>query len=220
MKEDPKKQERITVWLIEDNAAFRTNLTEILNASGGIRCNRNFSTCEEALESMKAEQELPQVVLIDLSLPGMSGIEGLKLIRALEPEIKCIVLTGSDRQKNVFDAICAGAAGYLLKNTLAEQIIRSIEDVVAGGASLDPHVASMVLDAFPKSNAPDNEFGLTEREVEVLQYLASGKIVKQISEQLNLSPHTIKFHVGNIYKKLNVQSQAGAVAKGIRKGII
>lgn len=214
------KENRINVWLIEDNAAFRTNLTEILDAADGIRCDRNFSSCEEALESLKAEKKYPEVILIDLSLPGMSGIDGMKLIRSVNTNIKCIVLTGSERQKDVFDAICAGASGYLLKNTIVEQIIRSIEDVVEGGASLDPHVASMVLDAFPKSKKTSNEFDLTEREIEVLQYLASGKIVKQISDQLNLSPHTIKFHIGNIYKKLNVRSQAGAVAKGIRRGII
>ncbi|MDF7800170.1 response regulator transcription factor [Pontiellaceae bacterium B1224] len=219
-KANVKNKGPVRVWLIEDNAAFRTNLTEILNADSGIRCDRNFSSCEEALECLEMEKRHPQVILIDLSLPGMSGIEGLKLIRPLNPDIKCIMLTGSDRQKHVFDSICAGAAGYLLKNTVVEQIIRSIEDVMEGGASLDPHVASMVLDSFPKKQTQKNEFDLTEREVEVLQYLASGKIVKQISDELNLSSHTIKFHIGNIYKKLNVQSQAGAVAKGIRRGII
>ncbi|MDF7809032.1 response regulator transcription factor [Pontiellaceae bacterium B12219] len=219
-KENTMKKGAISVWLIEDNAAFRTNLAETLNAVETMYCDHDFSSCEEALECLESEKRHPQVILIDLSLPGMSGIEGLQRIRARNKKIRCIVLTGSDRQKNVFDAICAGAAGYLLKNTIFEQITRSIEDVMEGGASLDPHVASLVLDSFPKKKTEGNEFDLTEREVEVLQYLASGKIVKQISDQLNLSPHTIKFHIGNIYKKLNVQSQAGAVAKGIRKGII
>lgn len=214
------KVNRINVWLIEDNASFRTNLTEILDEADGIRCDRNFSSCEEELESLKAGKQHPEVNQIDHSLPGMSGIDGLKLIRSVNANIKCIVFAGSERQKDVFGAICAGASGYLLKNTIVEQVIRSIEDVVEGGASLDPHVASMVLDAFPKGKKAANEFDLTEREIEVLQYLASGITVKHISDQLNLSPHTIKFHIGNIYRKLNVQSQAGAVAKGIRQGII
>ncbi len=210
----------ITLWIIEDNAAFRSNLSESLNETDNIRCERDFSSCEETLEYLNGSAEPPQLILVDLSLPGMSGIEGLGHLKAGYPDVRCIVLTGSDKQKDVFDAICAGAAGYLLKNTSIEQIIHSIEDVMEGGASLDPHVASMVLNAFPKDNAPPKEYDLTDREIEVLQHLADGKIIKEISAIMDLSPHTVKFHVANTYKKLNVQSQAGAVAKGIRKGII
>ncbi|BDS07802.1 DNA-binding response regulator [Oceaniferula spumae] len=210
----------VTLWLIEDNAAFRSNLTETLNSVDQIQCTRNFSSCEEALESLQETADRPQVMLIDISLPGMSGIEGLTQILVIDPDIKCIVLTGSDKKQDVFHAICAGASGYLLKNTSIEQIVQSIEDVIEGGASLDPHVASMVLNAFPKSNTPPKQHDLTEREVEVLKHLADGLIIKEISDLMNLSPHTVKFHVANTYKKLNVQSQAGAVAKGIRKGII
>jgi DNA-binding NarL/FixJ family response regulator len=213
-------QEPVLIWLIEDHAAFRTNLTEIVNASATVRCERNFSSCEEALECLESEKRHPQVMLIDLALPGMGGIEGLAKIRALDPEIKCIVLTSSERKKNVIDAICAGALGYLLKSLAVEQIIRSIEDVMQGGASLDPQVASLVLDAFPKRRKPNDEFDLTEREIDVLQALATGKIIKEIADEMNLSTNTVKFHIANTYKKLNVQSQAGAVAKGIRKGII
>lgn len=210
----------ITLWIIEDNAAFRSNLSEILNDTDHIRCERDFSSCEETLEYLQGPVDPPQLMLVDLSLPGMSGIEGLRHIKAGYPDVRCIVLTGSDKQKDVFDAICAGAAGYLLKNTNIEQIIHSIEDVMEGGASLDPHVASMVLNAFTKDNAPAREYDLTDREIEVLQHLADGKSIKEISNIMDLSPHTVKFHVANTYKKLNVQSQAGAVAKGIRKGII
>lgn len=206
--------------MIEDHAAFRTNLTEIVNASDVIRCERNFSSCEEALECLEFEKVHPEVMLVDLALPGMDGIEGLSKIREIDPNIKCIMLTSSERQKHVVDAIQAGASGYLLKSVAFEQIIRGIEDVMEGGASLDPQVASMVLEAFPKRNLAGNEFDLTEREIEVLQSLATGKIIKEIADELNLSSNTVKFHIANTYKKLNVQSQAGAVAKGIRKGII
>lgn len=214
------RKKTVTIWMIEDHAAFRTNLTEIINASGHIRCTKNFSSCEEAIESLASSAKHPHVMLIDLALPGMHGIEGLEKIRSLDPEIKCIMLTSSERQKHVVDAIRAGASGYLLKSVAFEQIIRGIEDVVQGGASLDPQMASLVLDAFPKKNAAGNEFDLTEREIEVLQSLATGKIIKEIADELNLSANTVKFHIANTYKKLNVQSQAGAVAKGIRKGII
>ncbi len=213
-------ESHIMLWIIEDNAAFRSNLAETLNATERMSCPRDFSSCEEALECLHSATNKPQLILVDLSLPGMSGIEGLKHIRAEHPDIRCIVLTGSDKQKDVFDSICAGAAGYLLKNSNIEEIIHSIEDVMACGASLDPHVASMVLNAFPKSNTPPKDHDLTDREIEVLEHLSNGKTIKKISDVMNLSPHTVKFHVANTYKKLNVQSQAGAVAKGIRKGII
>ncbi|WP_372795818.1 response regulator [Pontiella sp.] len=214
------KKTIIKIWMIEDHAAFRTNLSEIVNTSGHIRCERDFSSCEEALECLEAEKKHPDVMLIDLALPGMNGIEGLNAIRKIDPDIKCIVLTSSERQKHVVDAIREGACGYLLKSVAFDQIIRGIEDVMQGGASLDPQIASLVLDAFPKKNNAGNEFDLTEREIEVLQSLATGKIIKEIADELNLSTNTIKFHIANTYKKLNVQSQAGAVAKGIRKGII
>ncbi|VGO15675.1 Transcriptional regulatory protein DegU [Pontiella desulfatans] len=214
------KRKTVKTWMIEDHAAFRTNLTEIINASGTIRCDRNFSSCEEALECLEAEMEHPEVMLVDIALPGMDGIEGLGRIREIDPTIKCIMLTSSERQKHVVEAIRTGASGYLLKSVAFEQIIRGIKDVMEGGASLDPQMASLVLDAFPKKNTAGNEFDLTEREIEVLQALATGKIIKEIADDLNLSANTVKFHIANTYKKLNVQSQAGAVAKGIRKGII
>jgi DNA-binding NarL/FixJ family response regulator len=215
-----KNKSAIHIWMIEDHAAFRTNLVEIVNASGTIRCERDFSSCEEALECLANEKKHPEVMLIDLALPGMNGIEGLQKIKRIAPKIKCIMLTSSERQKHVVDAIRTGADGYLLKSVAFDQIIRGIEDVMQGGASLDPQVASMVLDAFPKKNTAGNEFELTEREIEVLQSLATGKIIKEIADELHLSSNTIKFHIANTYKKLNVQSQAGAVAKGIRRGII
>ena len=209
-----------TLWIIEDNAAFRSNLAETLNTTPSIHCRRDFSSCEEALEHLSVCAYKPEIMLIDLALPGMGGIDVLEILQINHPEIRCIVLTGSDKQKDVYDAICAGASGYLLKNSNVEDVIQSVEDVMDGGASLDPQVANMVLNAFPKGNTPKQEHDLTEREIEVLQHLSDGKIIKEISDLMNLSSHTVKFHVANTYKKLNVQSQAGAVAKGIRKGII
>ncbi|MGJ8657037.1 MAG: response regulator [Akkermansiaceae bacterium] len=218
------------IWIIEDNAPFRSNLAETLNETPNIQATRDFSTCEEAIEYLPKAARLPKLILMDLSLPGMSGIEGIEHIKAIYPDIRFIVLTGSDQQKDVFNAISKGASGYQLKNTGIDQIISGIQDVMAGGASLDPHVASMILGAFPKSNGKKNanrnstttpeEYDLTDREIEALELLAEGKSIKEISSILHLSPHTIKFHVANTYKKLNVQSQAAAVAKGIRKGII
>lgn len=221
-----QKLPNIDLWIIEDNAAFRSNLSEELNETKNICVRQDFSSCEEAIDHLPQANIIPQLILMDLSLPGISGIEGLEKIKVMSPEIHIIVLTGSDQKKDVFNAISKGAAGYLLKNTPIEQIIHGIEDVVLGGASLDPHVASMVLSAFSaagKQNSnkkPDEEHGLTSREIEVLELLAEGKSIKEISSLINLSSHTIKFHVANTYKKLNVQSQAGAVAKGIRRGII
>jgi len=214
------------LWIIEDNAAFRSNLAEVLNETENIEVRQDFSSCEEAIDHLPKAEVAPKLILLDLSLPGISGIEGLEKIKAMDPNIQVIVLTGSDQKKDVFNAISRGAAGYLLKNTPIDQIMNSISDVISGGASLDPHIASMVLGAFSaagkkgSAKKENNEHGLTNREIEVLELLAEGKSIKEISELINLSSHTIKFHVANTYKKLNVQSQAGAVAKGIRDGII
>lgn len=219
----------ITLWIIEDNAAFRSNLSEELNETKNIKARRDFSSCEEAIDYLPKATKIPQLILMDLSLPGIGGVEGMEKIKAMFPEILVIVLTGSDNKKDVFNAISRGADGYLLKNTPIDQIITGIEDVISGGASLDPHIASMVLGAFSAAGkksrnknktTAENDHGLTSREIEVLELLAEGKAIKEISEHIKLSSHTIKFHVANTYKKLNVQSQAGAVAKGIRRGII
>ncbi|MBK1831721.1 response regulator transcription factor [Verrucomicrobiaceae bacterium R5-34] len=208
------------LWLVEDNAAFRSNLAEMLNAIDHIDCSRDFPSCEEATEALRQCEEKPQAILVDISFPGMSGIEGLQHIQGIAPDIRCIVLTSSDKQQDIFNAISAGAAGYWLKHSSIDQLVRGIQDVMAGGASLDPQVTSIVLNAFPKSHTNPREHELTDREIEVLKHLADGLIIKEISDLLQLSPHTVKFHVANTYKKLNVQSQAGAVAKGIRMGII
>jgi len=188
------------IWIIEDNAAFRSNLSETLNDTNNIRSTRDFSSCEEAIQHLPKARKIPQLILMDLSLPGITGIEGIQKIKSNYPEMLFIVLTGSDQQQDVFNAIMSGANGYMLKNTSIDQIIHGIEDVMSGGASLDPHIASMVLNAFPKNDKQPKEHDLTDREVEVLELLAEGKAIKEISDSMNLSSHTIKFHVANTYK--------------------
>lgn len=211
----------IRTWLIEDHAVYRTNLAEALNSHATIQCDHDFSSCEDALETLDSLQgDLPHIVLVDLALPGMSGIEGIKQILLKDPSIKCIVVTVSENRRSVFDAIAAGAAGYLLKSAPFGKIIAGIQEVMGGGASLNGHIAKMILESLVKPSTPELDHTLTEREIQVLSHLAAGKSVKQIPDLLDVSIHTVKFHIANAYKKLHAKSQGEAVAKALRKGII
>ena len=212
----------IRTWLIEDHAVYRTNLAEALDSHESIECKHDFSSCEEGLEALRSSSkaELPHVVLVDLALPGMGGIEGIGHILGINPTIKCIVVTVSENRRTVFDAISAGASGYLLKDAPFDRIIDGIHEVMAGGASLNGHIAKMLLDAMPKSSAAAKDYDLTEREIQVLTELADGKAVKQIPDDLGISVHTVKFHIANAHTKLHVRSQGEAVAKAVREGII
>ena len=212
----------VRTWLIEDHEVYRTNLAEALGSHDSIQCDQAFSSCEEALsvmESLSAEA-FPHVVLIDMALPGMNGIQGIKEILLLDRGIKLIVVTVSANRRTVFDAIAAGAAGYLLKDAPFDRIIQSIHEVMGGKASLNGHIAKMILDDFQTSGTPDDDYHLTDREIQVLKQLAEERAVKQIPDALNISIHTVKFHIANAYKKLHAKSQGEAVAKAVRKGII
>ncbi|MBT3193849.1 MAG: response regulator transcription factor [Verrucomicrobia bacterium] len=212
----------IRTWLIEDHAVYRTNLAEALDSHDSIECKHDFSSCEEAIEALRlaSEADRPHVILVDLALPGMGGIEGIGHILGIDSSIKCIVVTVSENRRTVFDAISAGAGGYLLKDAPFDKIIDGIHEVIGGGASLNGHIAKMLLDAMPKSGAAGQDYDLTEREIQVLTELAEGKAVKQIPDALGISVHTVKFHIANAYTKLHVRSQGEAVAKAVREGII
>ena len=207
----------MTIWIVEDDAGYRRNLRSSLERENHIACSRVFSSCVELLDDIQQEVN-PDLVLMDLGLPDIGGVEGILRLKKLEPDITVIVLTVMEEKEKVLQALDAGAAGYLLKSSTMRQIVNGLEQVFLGGAALSPAVARMVLEEIRKPVSED--FHLSEREVIVLEQLAEGLSVKEIAAILGISRATAAFHLGNIYQKLNVQSQAGAVAKALREGII
>ena len=208
----------IRTWLIEDNRSFRNTVTRVLKqAGGGIDCQRVFSNPLEALTAL-AKETPPEVILLDIDLPEMSGLEAISRIKATAPETQIVMLTVSDDPDKVSRALCTGASGYLLKSASVDRIAEAVREVVTGGAPMTPRVARMVLQLLPRaSGVPANEPGLTARERDVLQLMTEGLAKKEIADRLSLSFHTVDTHIRNIYTKLHVHTRSGAVAKAMNE---
>jgi DNA-binding NarL/FixJ family response regulator len=205
-----------TVWLVEDNHTFRNTVGRVLNQVPGIECSRQFSDSESALAAFE-EGAVADVILLDVELPGLNGIDAVRRIKSLSPSTRVVMLTVFDDHDKIFRAICAGASGYLLKTSAAEKIVESIHEVQAGGAAMTPKVARSVLDMFARVSAPRHDYGLTGREQKVLELMTQGLIKKEIADQLSLSYHTVDTHLRNIYTKLHVHTRTGAVSKALKE---
>ena len=214
---------KIKILLVEDNPEFRNVIDLALKREKTFEPVSMVGTAERALRSLKDihPHEAPDVLLLDLNLPGISGIEALPQFRSLIPDTKIIILTQSNREADVVDAISRGASGYLLKSSGIKPIKDGIRTVMEGGASLDSHVAQYLLKKLRpgESNAVEESL-LTEREIEVLQHLADGLVKKEIAEALNISAFTVATHVRHIYEKLEVPNAPAAVSKAYRSGIL
>jgi DNA-binding NarL/FixJ family response regulator len=206
----------VGVWLVEDNHTFRNTVARVLNQAAGIECGRHFADSESALTALE-DGAVPDVVLLDVELPGLNGLEAVRRIKSLSPSTRVVMLTVFDDHDKVFRAICAGASGYLLKTSPVEKIIESIHEVMAGGAAMTPRVARSVLDMFTKLSAPRQDYGLTGREQKILELMTQGLIKKEIADQLGLSYHTVDTHLRNIYTKLHVHTRTGAVSKALKE---
>jgi DNA-binding NarL/FixJ family response regulator len=208
------------VWLIEDHADSRRVLARVLNRTSTLVCPCAFASCEEALAALRT-MPAPDVLLLDIGLPGMNGIEGIPHLKALAPGTHIIILTVFDDQDKVFRAICAGASGYLLKNADEEAIASAVREVMEGGAPVNPRIARLVLNMFATRAAPSKkEYGLTSREQEVLELIVHGLLKKEIADRLNLSYHTVDNHLRNIYSKLQVHTRSSAVAKAVSEHLL
>jgi DNA-binding NarL/FixJ family response regulator len=205
----------VEVWMIEDNHAFRNTVSRLLNQTEEIRCTNSFPACEDALTLMDTGATV-DVLLLDVELSGMNGIDGLRKIKAISPATRVVMLTVFEDHERVFRAICAGASGYLLKASPFDRIVDSVHQVMAGGSPMSPRVATSVLEMFTRMAEPKTDFGLTEREREVLELMKEGLTKKEIAGRLELSFHTVDDYLRNIYAKLHVHSQAGAVAKAMK----
>lgn len=212
--------EPIEILLIEDNQIFRRTLIDIINRSGKMVCQLGYGSAEAALKAIEDEDLAPEIILLDIGLPGMNGVACIPHLKKLIPAAKIIMLTIHDDDDNVFKAICAGASGYLLKDSPAKKIVQQISEVRLGGAPMNPHIARKVLEMFKKLTLAPGDYSLTSREKEILQCLVEGLTKKEIADKLFISYHTVDNHVRNIYEKLEVHSSSGAVAKALREHLL
>ncbi|MEM6646329.1 MAG: response regulator transcription factor [Bacteroidota bacterium] len=207
------------VWLIEDHALFRETIQALLNDQPAYTCPATFGSCEAALVAL-TEGALPDVILCDIGLPGMSGIEGVQHIKQHAPAVPVIMLTVHQDNERIFQAICAGASGYLLKTASPEAIVQALDQVGEGGAAMDAQIARRVLSMFTQLAVPKQDYGLSDREREILEHLVGGHTNKQIAARLFLSPHTVDRHLRNIYAKLHVHNRSGAISKALREHLV
>jgi DNA-binding NarL/FixJ family response regulator len=211
----------INVAIVEDNNTIREGLAALINGTEGYDCIGSFVDCESFLLKLKTLKV--DVVLMDIALPGMNGIEGLKKAIVIKPGLDILMLTIYEESEVVFDALCAGACGYLVKKTPPSRLLEAIKEVNEGGSPMSSRIARQVIGAFKESKSTSvevDEFTLSNREKEVINQLAGGNNYQEIAEQLLISVDTVRHHIKNIYKKLHVHSQSEAVAKAIRKRII
>jgi DNA-binding NarL/FixJ family response regulator len=209
----------VRVAIIEDQAKVREGLAVLIDGSHGFRCVAAFRTMEEALEAI--EGKAPDVVLTDIGLPGMSGVEGIGLLRERLPNVPVVALTVYDDNEDIFEALCAGASGYLLKSTPPVRLLESLKEVVSGGAPMSPEIARRVVNLFREFRPPARAaHTLTEQETQLLKLIVEGHTYKTAAAELGISVSTVSFHLQNVYTKLQVHSKSEAVTKALRDRIV
>jgi DNA-binding NarL/FixJ family response regulator len=213
------QEQSIKVAIVEDERDIRECLTFLVNGTAGFTCTGSFRTMEDALE--KLSHQLPDVVLTDIGLPGMSGIEGVKALKARYPNLLILMLTVYDDDERIFDAMCAGAAGYLLKKTPPVRLLESLKEAVGGGAPMSPEVARRVIALFREIRPPErSDYQLTPHETRLLKLFVEGHNYKTAAVELSVSVNTVNFHVRSIYEKLQVHSRSEAVAKALLNRLV
>lgn len=205
-----------SIAIVEDNDKIRDLIRQYLDNQENYKCKMAFDSVEALLKDVK-DGHLPDVILMDIELPGMSGIDGMKLIKNQHPEVEIIILTVYHDSHKIFDSLCAGASGYLLKHTSLPEIKEAIETLVDGGSPMSPQIARKVIDYFKKPETkkePESE--LTPREQEIVVGLVDGLSYKMIADRMDIAIDTVRAHIRNIYKKLHVNSKAEVIAKSLR----
>lgn len=212
-------EDDIRVVIIEDVREVREGLIALIGGTSGFHCERSFRTMEDALAGMSESR--PHVILTDIGLPGMDGIQGTRILRDRFPQTPILALSVYDDDDNVFDAICAGASGYLLKNTPPARLLESLREVAAGGAPMSPEVARRVLAVFRDFRPPRHAgYHLTPQESELLKLIVEGHHYKTAAGAMGISTNTVSFHLKHVYEKLQVHSKSEAVAKALREHLI
>jgi DNA-binding NarL/FixJ family response regulator len=208
----------IKVSIYEDNNALRESLAYLVMGANGLEMCKAYPNCLSAIENCNAHK--PDVILMDINMPGMSGIEATRIIKEKFPEINILILTVFEDKERIFDALCAGATGYLLKKSSAVQIVEAIVDLYNGGSPISGEIARKVLDFFHLKPKIGNSYDLSERELEVLQCIAHGDSYKMIGDTCCISMGTVRSHINNIYRKLQVNSKSEAVVKAMQERLV
>jgi DNA-binding NarL/FixJ family response regulator len=209
----------IRVAIVEDRRDIREGLSLIINGTPGFRCSGSYRTMEEALERIGSD--LPDIVLNDIGLPGMSGIDGIRILKERYPSLLVLMLTIYNDDDRIFDALCAGASGYLLKNTQPARLLEALREAVAGGAPMSPEVARRVITLFREFRPPDSTTcELTPHEVRLLRLFVDGHNYRTAAAELGVTVHTVSFHLRSIYEKLQVHSKSEAVGKALRQRLV
>lgn len=203
-----------TVVVVEDRKRIRETVVDLINGSEGLKCIGSYGSCEALLGELTGA--IPDVILMDIGLPGMSGIDGVKAIKARHPDIDVLMHTVYDDDEKIFQSILAGASGYVLKNVESEELIRAIREIRIG-APMSAAIARRLLEMMRGKEAkPTEEWNLTPREMDILQWLVEGLSYKKIAEKLFISPLTVQSHIKKVYEKLQVHSKSAAVSKALK----
>jgi len=205
----------ITVSIVEDSEQVRGTLARLINRADGFRCPSQYASAEAALEGLPRDR--PDVVLMDINLPGINGVECVRRLKELLPDTQVVMLTVYEDTENIFNALAAGASGYLLKRTTSAELLAAIREVRQGGSPMTTHIARKVVQSFQKAGASGQPTeNLSPREKEVLDCLSQGFLYKEIADKLNISYETVHTYIRRIYEKLQVRTRTEAVAKFLR----
>jgi DNA-binding NarL/FixJ family response regulator len=210
----------IRIWILEDHSQFAKQMCRLIGGEDDMDCEKVFTHPDELIAELSYTSQLPDLMLFDLGLPGMDGLEVLSRVKARSPEQKIVILTSFDDRERVYRAICNGASGYLLKTADPDDIVDGIREVMGGSATLSGPIASMILDGFAKLGPVEQTEPLTAREEEVLRAMVQGHIKKEIADLLDISQHTVDMHLRSVYRKLHVRTQTEAVSKALRQGLV
>ena len=213
------KPPAVRVAIVEDVREVRDGLATLIRDAPGFECENSYRSMEDALAALA--EPMPDVILTDIGLPGMNGIDGIRILRERFPAVPILALTVYDDDDNVFNAICAGASGYLLKNTTPARLLESLREVANGGAPMSPEVARRVVKLFREFRPPERaSCHLTPQETELLKLMVEGHHYKTAARELGITTNTVSFHLKHIYEKLQVHSKTEAVAKALRDRLL
>jgi DNA-binding NarL/FixJ family response regulator len=204
----------ISVSIVEDSEKLRGTLARVLNRAEGFRCVSQYPSAEDALKDLPNIK--PDVVLMDINLPGINGVECVRQLKKILPEVQVMMLTVYEDTENIYDALTAGASGYLLKRTSGPELLDAIREVHRGGSPMTAHIARKVVQSFQKNAPVQSTENLSEREQQVLDLLSQGLMYKEIADKLQISYETVHTYIRRIYEKLQVRTRTEAVAKFLR----
>ncbi len=209
----------LRIAIVEDQGVIRDGLAFLIENTPGFSCVGRYRTMEAALSEVG--KTVPEVMLVDIGLPGMSGIEGIRILKQRYPDMLFLTLTVYDDDERIFDAICAGASGYILKKTPPAKLLEYIQEARSGGAPMSPEIARKVMELFRRRPPPKkSEHNLTAHETRLLRMLVDGHTCKSAAAELGVTVHAITWHLRNVYEKLHVHSKTEAVSKALREGIV